>query len=135
MIKFVKSWWPSALVLIAVLWLTLAPHPLPDNHIQLFQGADKIVHALMMGGLTAVLIFDFRRRKPRHGHIVGIKEVIVIAICMFCFSALDEWAQGAMAQGRTADILDFAADSAGIIIISLAEPLLLNKYYTRHRKD
>lgn len=115
----------------AILWLTLAPKPIPDNDMHLFPGADKVVHALMFGVLNAVLIFDFRRRRPREGHVVTCKEVVIITIVSTIFAALDEWAQGAMALGRTAELLDFAADFMGILLAALLLPPLLNRHYTR----
>ena len=130
--NFIKSWWPTAIVLAAVLWLTLSPNPLPDNDVELFSGADKIVHALMMGGLTAVMIFDFRRRRPRRAHVVRAVDVVWIAIGLTLFAAIDEWAQGAMGLGRTADILDFCADVIGIAIAAPFTTRLLNRYYTIH---
>lgn len=128
--NFIKSWWPTAIVLIAVLWLTLSPNPLPDSDVELFAGADKLVHALMMGGLSAVLIIDFRRRRPRHGHVVSAAEVVVLVICVTLFAAIDEWAQGAMGLGRTADIIDFFADVIGIATACPLTAYLLNRYYT-----
>lgn len=128
--NFIKSWWPTAIVLVAVLWLTLSPNPLPDSDVEFFQGADKVVHALMMGGLSAVLIIDFRRRRPRHGHVVSASEVIVAGIGLTLFAAIDEWAQGAMGLGRTSDIIDFWADIIGIGIASPLTAHLLNRYYT-----
>ena len=41
----------SVVCIIAVLYLTLVPRPLPDMDIPLFPGADKVVHAIMMMGV------------------------------------------------------------------------------------
>lgn len=128
-----KSWWPTGVVLLAVLWLTLAPDPVPDQHIELFAGADKVVHVLMMGGLTAVLIFDFRRRRPADGKAVTWTEAMVLALAVGCFSALDEWAQGAMGMGRTSDVMDFCADMTGIFIALIFMPPLINAFCRRRK--
>lgn len=122
---FVHKWWPTVVTLAAVLWLTLAPDPMPDTGIPLFPGADKVVHALMMGGLTSVILFDLKRLR-RHERLSG-RNVVWTAVAMVAFSALDEWAQGAMAMGRSADILDLAADCTGILLASLAVPPLLER--------
>ena len=45
-------------VLIAIIYLTLFPQPLGENEVHLFEGADKIVHFIMFGGLTGTFIFD-----------------------------------------------------------------------------
>lgn len=58
----------SAIVLTAILWLTLSPDPLPDNDLPLFEGMDKIVHACMFGGLYFALRFDLTLWTRRHGN-------------------------------------------------------------------
>ena len=49
--------------LAAVLWLTLAPQPLPDLDVPPFDGLDKVMHAVMMGGLAGAFMFDWRYAK------------------------------------------------------------------------
>lgn len=125
--KFLIWWWPTILIVLVILWLTLAPQPLPENDIELFPGADKIVHALMMGGLTAVALYDFSRSgewrigKVRH-HII-----IWVGIAAIVFSAIDEWAQGAMGLGRSSDYNDLIADTIGIITVCVIALLTIKK--------
>lgn len=128
--KHFKSWWPSAIVLAIILWLTLSPDPVPGNHLKLFNGADKIVHAVMMGCLTAILLYDFARNGGKHKSI-SRKNAAVIGLSVACFSALDEWAQGAMGLGRTSDIMDFLADLSGMLITISVLPPLINRQYKR----
>lgn len=53
------------MVLAVILWLTLAPQPLPDAGGSWldFPGADKVVHALMFGALALVLAVDLSGRE------------------------------------------------------------------------
>ena len=120
------------MTLAAVLWLTLAPFPVGDMETPSFLGphADKIVHFVMFGGLTGVIIFDCTRARFKRGAMF----YICLLIGMLAFAALDEWAQGAMNMGRSADIKDFAADSTGIstaIIISLIIALIRSYFHRR----
>lgn len=132
--KFVRRYWPSALTLAAVLWLTLAAQPLPDLSIPTFEGLDKIIHAVMMGGLTGAIMFDWRRcghwnlRKNNAGrqHLLTPSVVIVICLSVTAFSALDEWAQGALGMGRTSDVYDLLADIVGIVAAALTAPAIIN---------
>ena len=48
----------SGTVVAAVLYLTLAPKPLPDNDINWFKHTDKIVHAVMMAGVYLAVALD-----------------------------------------------------------------------------
>lgn len=118
-------WWSTVIVTTAILWLTLAPHPLPDNDARWFEGADKIVHALMFFALTCAAIFDF----SLNGKKTGILKVFIISLCVAVFAALDEWAQGAMGLGRSKDIFDFIADCTGIIIAAFlcAAIIIINR--------
>lgn len=127
---FLSRYWPSALTLATVLWLTLAPQPLPDLDVPSFEGLDKVVHAVMMGGLTRAFMFDWRRcgrwnlRKSNAGrqHMLTPGVIIVICLCMAVFSAADEWAQGALGMGRASDFYDWIADMVGIIMAALTAP-------------
>lgn len=127
---FLSRYWPSALTLATVLWLTLAPQPLPDLDVPSFEGLDKVVHAVMMGGLTGAFMFDRRRcgrwnlRKNNTGSQRELTPgaVFVISLCVAVFSAADEWAQGALDMGRTSDIYDWIADMVGIIMAALTAP-------------
>lgn len=116
------------IVLAAVLWLTLAPDPVPDTGIELFPHVDKIVHAVMMGGLASVVFFDYKRTATHRKERLGFRPIMIMALCTALFAAADEWAQGAMAIGRSSDFYDLLADWAGIILASLIVPPILNRY-------
>lgn len=116
MFTFIKRYWPSILVFFSICWLTLAPEPVGEVHIELFAGADKVVHACMMGGLTAVMLVDAWRIDCK---IPTVKSIVTIAFAVVIFSALDECAQDAMAYGRRGEIGDFVADICGVVIALL----------------
>jgi len=122
-----RRWWPSALTLTAVLWLTLAAEPVPADDIPTFEGADKVCHIIMMFGLAGIFMFDYKRAFSAKGTVLAWRPIIVISLCVAVFSIADEWAQGAMGLGRSADIGDMAADFTGVALAALlARPLLRN---------
>lgn len=124
------KWTLTPLCVAAILWLTLAPHPLPDVDLPLFPGVDKVVHALMMAGLLwswALDVMRSRRRWCRPAHILPA------AVCVVAFGGAIELIQMEMHAGRGAEWLDFAADTAGAVIAALT--LLLFKKYTRKSSD
>lgn len=108
----VARWWPSALTTCAVLWITLAEHPAPEVDMPVIPNMDKVVHAIMMGGLTGAVIFD-RMRAVRHAP--SRTWLAWLAVGVTAFSAADEVAQSLLTATRTADALDLAADVAGIL--------------------
>ena len=57
------QWVFTAATTLLILWLTLAPDPLGDDAPTLFPGADKIVHAIMFGFLTTMILLDTERKR------------------------------------------------------------------------
>ena len=101
---------PTAVVLIAILYLTLLPKPLGEEDIQLFEGADKVVHIIMFGGLTGTAIFDrFRMSRP-----LTLSGALLVALASAFIGAIVEYLQYAMHIGRTGnDIYDVVANTLG----------------------
>lgn len=143
--RAISAWWPTALTLAAVLWLTLAQDPVPElEDVTLFAGADKVVHYIMFGGLTGAFIFDYvRLRRARMQDACTQKgrrllkpaSLVILGVVMMALAWGDELAQGAMGLGRARDVYDFLADSAGIVTaLLIAEPVVnwLLKKTCRH---
>ncbi len=119
------AWILSALCFLAICWLTLAPHPLPDNDLPLFPGADKIVHAIMFGGFTLCIILDWDRR---HGWPSKIGKIDWLApLFASVFGIITEILQQEMHAGRSGDVWDLAADTAGAFLVAGAIALWQTK--------
>ena len=104
----------SGLTLALILWLTLAPHPTGELELPLFPGADKIVHALMFGFLTLMVLLETMKHK-------GWAQLSLVSIGLIAFAVAllgigIEFAQRAMGMGRSLEILDMLADSAGAML-------------------
>lgn len=117
-------WIPTLLVTLAILWLTLAPHPLPSNKLHLFRGADKVVHAIMFCALTFAALFDISRWTFK----MKLRTMFLTAFVVLIFAYLDEAAQTHMKLGRRGDLYDFIADAVGIF---LATWLIMLCYYRK----
>ncbi len=110
------AWTLTVVCFLAICWLTLAPHPLPDNDIPLFPGADKIVHGIMFGGFTLCIILDWNRR---HGWPKKISPVEWLAPVMASiFGVATEILQHEMHAGRSGDVWDLVADITGAFLIA-----------------
>lgn len=107
----VPRWLLSAVCLAAVLYLTLVPKPLPDTDISLWEHTDKIVHALMFGGLCFCFGFDIWR-----GRRAPLPYRLLLAAGAGLFGGVIELLQDAMNMGRGGDWADFAADCAGSLL-------------------
>lgn len=108
-------WILTIVCFLAICWLTLAPHPLPDNDIPLFPGADKLVHAIMFGGFTLCIILDWNRR---HGWPVKITKADALAPDIASiFGIITEILQNEMNAGRSGDVWDLVADITGAFLV------------------
>lgn len=113
---------PSASILAAILWLTLAPKPLGDAEISFFEGADKIAHAGMFFILALAVAFDLSRF--RGGFYAPAGVAIAAGCCII--GILIEWAQEEMDSGRSFEWGDLAADAAGAVGATLIFPIIRN---------
>lgn len=103
----------SGVTVALILWLTLAPHPTGKMHIELFPGADKVVHAIMFGFLALVVLLE--TMKHRHWQPISLPGIGVTAIICALFGFGIELLQHAMGLGRSFETLDILADSAGAV--------------------
>jgi VanZ family protein len=91
----------GSLLVLLVTYTSLAPaSELPQVALN-----DKVEHALAYAGMA--LWF---------GGLLQRRHYLLLAIALIVFGGAIEIAQGAMQLGRTADVLDWAADSAGVAL-------------------
>lgn len=111
----------TLVVTALILYFTLVPSPLPEDVPTLFPHADKLIHAVMFWVFYTSLAFDRARRQPRSEFSWRLdhKWPSIIMITTLAFGAAVEVGQWAIGVGRTADILDFAADAAGAVVAAL----------------
>ncbi len=98
----------------AILYLVLMPSTPQVPELMLFEGADKVVHACMMGGLVVCVAFDRWRARL----LPAVRPVLVAALWIMAFGVFTEELQQAMPVPRTADALDVVADWAGTLAAS-----------------
>ena len=101
----------SGITVAVILWLTLAPHPTGDLDLPLFPGADKIVHAVMFGFLTFIILLEMM--KHRKWVMLPLPLIGLVSILTALLGVGIEFAQRAMGMGRELEILDMIADGAG----------------------
>lgn len=115
---------PTILVAIAIGYLTLWPDPLGDIPPRLFPHADKVVHALMFGGLAAAIVFDRCRRRAAANRSTAISSALI----SLAAGIVVELLQATMDLGRSADWLDVVADGVGAFLFSFITVKILDKY-------
>ena len=103
----------TGVTLALILWLTLAPHPTGDLDLPLFPGADKVVHVIMFGFITFTALLE--TMKYEKWEMLSLVTVGVISIACALLGIGIEVIQRAMGLGRSFEILDILADTAGAI--------------------
>ena len=118
----------TSAVTIMILWLTLAPHPLPETDVTMFPHADKVVHIMMFGGLVFAMVVDRElwrnRRYQQSGRLPrkGLGSLLCFVAVATLLGGVIELLQGWMGMGRGCDPADFFADGAGATLSAMVSP-------------
>ncbi len=104
-------------VVAVILYATLVSHPLPDDTMPMIPHIDKLIHAIMMGGLTGAIAFDYQRAR-RSAYVLSSRVMLAIAAGVLIFSAIDECLQSVLTAERSGDIIDLL----GILVALLSAP-------------
>lgn len=116
---YIPSWTITAVVTLAITLLLLLPQPLPDDvyHIDWFEGADKVVHALMFAALSAAIVIDCRLSRLTSSwadsHVWVL--LVVAMVIATAYGALMEIVQQLLAMGREGSWGDLTADAIGAL--------------------
>ena len=94
----------------------LSHQPGDTLDLPFFPGADKLVHMLAYGMLSATVIFSFSPevRGKRRGLVLTAALLVPLL-----FGLSDEYHQSYVA-GRSAEFLDLVADMAGGLVVGMA---------------
>ncbi len=103
------------IVVAVILYATWVPKPIDPDDIPPIPYFDKLVHAVMMGGLVGALLFDIRRH--RRDTVINLRLVLKIALVVAVFSVVDEFVQGILPIGRPSDPLDLVL--TGLVFFSV----------------
>lgn len=120
-----RRFWPTAIVLAVILYATFSPDPIGADEIPPIPHIDKLIHAIMMGGLFSAIIFDLQRAD--RDRLVGIRTMVAVAIGVMIFGILDEIGQALLSNGRTGEIYDLGADWLGVWIAYFTAPPAIRK--------
>lgn len=128
--RFLHDYWPTLIVMVVILYATLFPDPVPVDDMTLLPGVDKLIHAIMFGGLTGSVSFDYSRshglRRPPHG------VMIIAALGASIAGGIIELLQDAMGMGRGAEWADFGADILGAVVAYFIAPFAI-AYVLKHK--
>lgn len=104
----------SIIILGVIAYVSLDGDPFDAHRIILFEGADKVIHAIMYLTLTAVFLFDLA--KYRRTDMLSVKYFVISAVTAFIYSGLMEYLQHIMGLGRSASVGDLVANFVGVCL-------------------
>lgn len=128
--ELLKTYWPTALTLLVIFYATWLADPMPDTELPKIPLLDKLIHIIMMGGLTGALMFDYYRRKPHRP--LTLRIIIAFTAGVMAFGIVDEVVQGLLPINRPSDPFDLLADWTGCLIGALIAPPVIRKIISGH---
>jgi VanZ family protein len=125
--KFLRTYWKSILIISGILYLSFAP-PSTFKGIPSFENEDKLVHIIMYGGLTCVLIFDFRQY-AKNNPLSSLAFILICILTPVILGGIVEILQPMYFAPRTAEWLDWFSDITGVLLGWLAMKLIVFRVF------
>ncbi len=112
------------ITLAVILYATLSPNPALAEDMPPIPHLDKLIHAVMFGGLYGALVFDvYRKRKSENIQACPDRRImLLLAAGVVAFSILDEIMQKELTTNRSAEFLDLLADWIGVCVAFFSAP-------------
>lgn len=107
------GWWLPVLAYVATIFV-LSSQPGLTSPVN-FQNSDKVLHLLEYGGLG---FFLGRALRASLGWPLGAPSSLLVVAIGMAIGAGDEWWQSHV-PGRDSTILDWCADSAGLVLAQI----------------
>lgn len=121
---FLCQYWPTLIVIGVILYATLSSDPTGDVSIEI-PHLDKLIHAIMMGGLVGAIAFDYKRAERQRQLTFRFMSTVAAYVMAACIA--DELAQAYLTDSRSGDVLDLLADWAGVWVAVFTAPPAVNR--------
>jgi len=128
--KKILDWWPSAIVVTVIIYATWFPDPVGAEELPKIPHIDKLIHAIMTGGLAGALMFDYHRACP-HRRVLTCKVITAFTAASMAFGLVDEVVQGLLPINRPFDQFDMYADWLGCLIAAFTAPPVIRSIFKK----
>ena len=125
--KFLRTYWKSLLIISGILYLSFAP-PSTFKGVPSFENEDKLVHIIMYGGLTCVLIFDFRQY-AKNNPLSTLAFILICLLTPVILGGIVEILQPIYFAPRTAEWIDWFSDITGVMLGWLVMKLIVFRLF------
>ena len=120
------------LVIAVILYATWLPNPIEPDKLPLIPHIDKLIHAIMMGGLLGALLFDYKRADL--SRVLSRSVVMKFVLAAMAFGVFDEIVQGLLPIERPGTFYDILADWFGTFVAALTAPPAVNAVLLKRLK-
>lgn len=125
--EILKKYWPTFIVVSVIIYATLNDDPIAPD-FPAIPYLDKLIHAIMFGGLLSAWSFDLCRA----GHALHMRLLIMVAIVCIFAGAVDEVFQHYFTAARSGDVFDWFADVFGILVAFFTAPSAIRAVLRKH---
>lgn len=126
---FFRRFWPSMIVVALIVYATVNDEPEGADLLPPIPYLDKLIHAIMFGGLFGALCFDIRRA----GWALTRRTLLWLFVGCSLAGACDEVAQTYLTSVRQGDPTDWLADTAGIAVAYFTAPPAVRKVLRKEK--
>ncbi len=120
----IPTYLPTTIVLALLFYLTLVPQPLPPIDVPMLN-FDKVVHMVMMAGVSFTIMFDYKRRERQRVLPLSVKLCVLVGT--ITLGAFIELAQGTELIHRGCDLWDGIANALGCLLSFFITPPILRR--------
>ncbi|MDD6687393.1 hypothetical protein [Sodaliphilus pleomorphus] len=119
----------SVTVTALIVYLSLASDPFDVRELPVFPGFDKLCHVIMYFACAGAYILDYAKHKLPHHTRLSVE--LALSATAALVGLLMEVAQLTLTSDRSYDILDWAADLAGVAAAFLLLHFVLLHFFRK----
>ncbi|MEX1132734.1 MAG: VanZ family protein [Flavobacteriales bacterium] len=113
-----RAWFPALLWALLILLITLLPaQAVPGGGFFGRYQLDKVVHAILFGVFLVLLVRALNGKQQSGKEHTG--RLVAAALLAIFYGALTEVLQELSGAGRSGDVWDLVADTAGVFIAAV----------------
>ena len=129
MILYYIKHYPFSITIILIVAYLSFFHP-PSTDVPQFSGMDKVAHFCMYAGLSGIIWLEFLLNHRKKA--MDIRYAIIGAIiCPIVFGGAIEFLQEYITDHRQGDLLDFIANTSGVLVSAIIARFILRPLIIR----
>lgn len=125
--KIIIHYWKTIIIISGILYLSFAP-PSTFKGVPSFENEDKLVHIIMYGALTCVLIFDYKQY-VKSNPMSALAFFLICLLIPVILGGMVEILQPIYFAPRTAEWIDWFSDITGVLLGWLVMKLFVLKVF------